>query len=134
MRSRGSRSDRSTGSASQVFFAPCPRGLEAVLCGELTGLGAQAVTATPGGAAFAGPFELCYRVNLMTRIASRVLWRVFHGAYKNEQDAYAAATRLPWGQWFSATRTIKVKVSARDCPLKSLDFVTLRIKDAVCDA
>jgi len=26
-----------------------------------------------------------------------------------------------------------VKVSAQQCPLKSLDFVTLRIKDAVCD-
>ncbi len=134
MRSQGKKSGRTDDSASQAFFAPCPRGLEAVLCEELAGLGAQAVTSTPGGAAFTGPFELCYRINLDSRIASRVLWRLFHGAYRNEQDIYAAATSLPWGQWFSAKRTIKVKVSARDCPLKSLDFVTLRIKDAVCDA
>jgi len=117
----------------QSFFAPCPRGLEGVLCAELEQLGAQAVVATPGGAAFAGPFALCYRVNLESRIASRVLWRVFHGSYRDEQDLYRAAHELPWRDWFAARRTIKVKVSAQHCPLKSLDFVTLRIKDAVCD-
>jgi len=118
---------------NQSFFAPCPRGLEGVLCAELEQLGAQAVVATPGGAAFAGPFALCYRINLESRIASRVLWRVFHGSYRDEQDLYRAAHELPWRDWFAARRTIKVKVSAQHCPLKSLDFVTLRIKDAVCD-
>jgi len=118
---------------NQSFFAPCPRGLEGVLCAELEQLGAQAVVATPGGAAFAGPFALCYRINLESRIASRVLWRVFHGSYRDEQDLYRAAYELPWRDWFAARRTIKVKVSAQHCPLKSLDFVTLRIKDAVCD-
>jgi putative N6-adenine-specific DNA methylase len=118
---------------NQSFFAPCPRGLEGVLCAELEQLGAQAVVTTPGGAGFAGPFALCYRINLESRIASRVLWRVFHGPYGDEQDLYRAAHELPWPDWFAARRTIKVKVSAQHCPLKSLDFVTLRIKDAVCD-
>ena len=117
----------------QMFFASCPRGLEAVLCAELEQLGAQAVAATPGGATFEGPFLLCYAVNLHSRVASRVLWRVFHGAYRDEQEIYQAAHALPWREWFSQSRTIKVKVSAQHCPLKSLDFVTLRIKDAVCD-
>ena len=31
------------------------------------------------------------------------------------------------------SQTIRVKVTGVKCPLKSLDFVTLRIKDAVCD-
>lgn len=118
---------------NQSFFAPCPRGLEGVLCAELEQLGAQAVVATPGGAAFAGPFALCYRINLESRIASRVLWRVFHGPYHDEQDLYRAAHEFPWRDFFAARRTIKVKVSAQHCPLTSLDFVTLRIKDAVCD-
>jgi putative N6-adenine-specific DNA methylase len=62
-----------------------------------------------------------------------VLWRVFHGRYRNEQDLYRAAYDLPWPDWFSARDTIKVKVSAQQCPLRSLEFVTLKIKDAVCD-
>jgi putative N6-adenine-specific DNA methylase len=117
----------------QTFFAPCPRGLEGMLSAELERLGAQAIVATQGGVQFAGAFALCYRVNLESRIASRVLWRVGHGDYAGEQDLYQAAHDLPWAEWFSAHRTIKVKVSAQHCPLKSLDFVTLRIKDAVCD-
>ena len=118
---------------NQIFFAPCPRGLEAVLRAELEQLGAQDAADVPGGVSFAGAFSLCYAVNLNSRIASRVLWRVFHGTYGDEHDIFQAAHDLPWHEWFSASRTIKVKVSAQHCPLNSLDFVTLRIKDAVCD-
>ena len=116
-----------------TFFAPCPLGLEALLQDELGQLGAQAVVATSGGVEFSGPFELCYKANLESRIASRVLWRVFNGRYRSEQDLYRAAYDLPWPDWFPARQTIKVKVSAQQCPLKSLEFVTLKIKDAVCD-
>lgn len=117
----------------ETFFAPCPRGLEEVLSAELKQLGAQTPAVTPGGVGFTGPFDLCYTVNLESRIASRVLWRVRHGPYRREQDLYQLAVDLPWPQWFSSRCTIKVKVSAQHCPLTSLDFVTLRIKDAVCD-
>jgi len=96
-------------------------------------LGANDFVAAQGGLAFTGNFRLCYRVNLESRIASRVLWRVYHGSYRHEEDIYRAAYGLPWPEWFSPRETIKIKVSAQHCPLKSLDFVTLRIKDAVCD-
>jgi len=117
----------------EQFFAPCPRGLESVLADELTALEAGSLVPTHGGVGFSGPFALCYRVNLESRIASRVLWRVWQGPYRHEQDLYEASAALPWRDWFSPDRTIKVKVSAQQCPLKSLDFVTLRIKDAICD-
>lgn len=117
----------------QTFFAPCPRGLEAVLRAELETLGARDVIDLPGGVSFTGPFSLCYTVNLHSRIASRVLWRVFQGTYRDERDIFQAAHLLPWQEWFAVSRTIKVKVSAQQCPLKSLNFVTLRIKDAICD-
>ncbi|TLY24642.1 MAG: class I SAM-dependent RNA methyltransferase [Nitrospirae bacterium] len=126
---------RSTGVDKPVerFFAPCPRGLEGVLAAELEELGARDLAATAGGVGFAGPFRLCYRVNLESRSASRVLWRVFHGRYRTEQDVYQATYDLPWRDWFSTSRTIKIKVSAQHCPLTSLDYTTLKIKDAVCD-
>ncbi|WP_447974828.1 THUMP domain-containing class I SAM-dependent RNA methyltransferase [Nitrospira sp. Kam-Ns4a] len=117
----------------QTFFAPCPRGLEAALCVELAELGARAIRPAPGGVGFRGPFQLCYRVNLESRLASRVLWQVAKGRYRREADLYGAAVALPWPDWFSACRTIKVTVTAIRCPLRSLDFVTLRIKDAICD-
>lgn len=115
------------------FFTPCPRGLEPVLVDELAGLGAAAVKATAGGVAFRGTLALCYRVNLESRIASRVLMRIAEGGYRDEQDVYDAAYAIRWQDWFTPQQRIKVKVSAHRCPLKSLDFVTLRVKDAVCD-
>lgn len=120
-------------STNQRFFAPCPRGLEPVLSDELREIGAGHVAATAGGVQFEGPWALCYRANLESRIASRILWRVGQAPYRTEADVYDAARKLNWQAWFTAHRTIKIKVSAQACPLKSLDFVTLRIKDAVCD-
>ncbi|MGH7231121.1 MAG: THUMP domain-containing protein, partial [Nitrospiraceae bacterium] len=101
-----------------MFFAPCPRGLESLLCEELQSLGVRDSAATQGGVGFTGSFDLCYLANLESRIASRVLWQVGSGAYRSEQDLYDAALEMAWPEWFSARRTIKVKVSARHCPLK----------------
>ncbi len=116
------------------FFSPCPRGLEAVLAQELSALGATAISAADGGVQFAGPFALCYRANLESRIASRILWRVASAQYRSEDDIYNTTLALKWPQWFDVGNTIRVNLAAVRCPLKSLDFVTLRIKDAVCDA
>lgn len=51
----------------------------------------------------------------------------------NEADIYRITRMLPWGKWFSPTLTIRVNVAAITCPLRSLDFITLKIKDAICD-
>lgn len=115
------------------FFAPCPRGLETVLAAELETLGAAAILPTDGGVAFTGDKSLCYRVNLQSRIASRILWKLADTRYRAEKDIYDAAYAVPWHEWFDAEQTFRVKVSAIRCPLRSLDFVTLKIKDAVCD-
>lgn len=116
------------------FFAPCPRGLESLLAAELGKLGAKDVQAVDGGAAFTGEMQVCYAVNLQSRVASRVLWRVGHGPYRSEHDLFAAAFGLPWKNWFDVRCSIRVNVSAIRSPLKSLEFATLRIKDAVCDS
>lgn len=117
----------------ETFFATCPRGLEGVLAEELTALTATEVRPVDGGVGFRGPYALCYRINLESRIASRVLWRIGHCRYRDENDIYAAARKLQWAQWFGANETIRVETAAIKSPLQSLDFVTLRVKDAVCD-
>jgi putative N6-adenine-specific DNA methylase len=115
------------------FFATCPRGLEAVLQDELAAIGAADVSPVDGGVHFKGAFPLCYAVNLESRVASRVLWQVHHTGYRSERDIFEAVRALPWHDSFSVDRSIRVDVSAIRAPVKSLDFVTLRIKDAICD-
>jgi len=118
---------------TESFFAPCPRGLEAPLAAELTALGAAFVTPTDGGASFAGPLELAYHANLESRLASRVLWRVAHGRCRNEDELYTLVRDIDWGRHFKPERTLRVDVAATRSPLPSLEFATLKIKDAVCD-
>ena len=117
----------------EKFFATCPRGLEGVQAEELASLGASDVNPVDGGVAFGGDLALCYAVNLESRVASRVLWQVGHAPYRDEHEVFEAARVLPWARLFDVRRTIRVNVSAIRSPLKSLDFVTLRVKDAVCD-
>ena len=117
----------------QKFFAPCPRGLEAVLAGEIAKLGAGEITAAEGGVGFSGPLAVAYAANLHSRIASRVLWQVGSGRYRSEDDVYRGVNALDWPDLFDGAQTIRVNVAAVRSPLNSLDFITLRIKDAVCD-
>lgn len=115
------------------FFAPCPRGLERLLAEELSSLGASALQTTAGGVAFAGSWETCYRANLWSRLASRVLWQIAEFRYATENDIYRETRALAWPQLFAVSRTLRVNVTAQRCTLRSVEFVTLRIKDAVCD-
>jgi putative N6-adenine-specific DNA methylase len=117
----------------ETFFATCPRGLENELAKEFHVLGGQEICVTPGGVECQGLFSLCYRLNLESRIASRILWRVGHGSYRHAEDLYRLALQLPWPEWFSVNCRIKVRLVAQQSPLKSLDFATLRVKDAICD-
>ncbi|MGB4812707.1 MAG: THUMP domain-containing protein, partial [Methylophilaceae bacterium] len=115
------------------YFATCPRGLEALLSDELKAQQARNVQITDGGVSFMGDLAVCYRANLHSRIATRILVQVGRGQYASEDDLYQAAYKLNWPNLFDVKHDFMVKVTGVKCPLKSLEFATLRIKDAVCD-
>ncbi|WP_374326142.1 class I SAM-dependent RNA methyltransferase [Azonexus sp.] len=115
------------------YFAICPRGLEELLLEELRGIGAAELRTTHGGVHFSGDWAVCYRANLESRLATRILWHLVTGPYVKEDDIYRLALRQLWPNHFAVTRTMRVVTTAIKCPLKSLDYVTLRVKDAVCD-
>ncbi|MCG5074471.1 THUMP domain-containing class I SAM-dependent RNA methyltransferase [Paraburkholderia tagetis] len=123
------------------FFAPCPRGLEAPLAAELAETaqrhlppGALEVGAeVPGGVHFRGNWAGGMAANLHSRIASRVLLKLAQRPYRGEQDIYALAREQQWEKWFSPNETIRIDITAIKSPLRSLEFATLRVKDAICD-
>lgn len=118
---------------AETFFAICPRGLEPLLADELRALGAQKLAPEGGGVSFAGTLGTAYAANLASRIASRVLWQVATGEYRDERDLYAQARAVDWERHFDPRQTLRVDVSASRSPLRSLDFATLKIKDAIVD-
>ncbi len=119
--------------AIEKFFAPCPRGLEGVLADELTALGAQKIEPTDGGVGFSGPYELGQRACYWSRVASRVLWQQADAEYRSEDDIYRLARAVDWPHLFASHLTIRVETNAIRSPLRSLDFVSLKVKDAIVD-
>ena len=118
---------------NQQYFATCPRGLEALLQAELQGVGAKNIKPTDGGVSFMGDVAVCYQANLHSRIATRIMWQVARGKYATEEDLFDAAYKINWANWFDVKHDFMVKVTGVKCPLKSLEFATLKIKDAICD-
>lgn len=119
--------------APTVFFAPCPRGLEAVLADELRGLGATVRETPSGGVRFEGDTQVALMANLHSRIASRVLQQVAHGSYRGEDDLYRLAHETEWERWHDPLASLRVDTTAVGAPVRSLQFATLRIKDGIVD-
>ncbi|KPF57970.1 RNA methyltransferase [beta proteobacterium AAP51] len=115
------------------LFLPCAGGVEALLAEEVQRLTGVAAEATRGGVWVEGDARTAMQLNLESRLATRVLWPLAEGYYRDEHDLYDLARRVPWGEWISPAQTLRVDVSAQRSPLKSLNFAALRIKDAVCD-
>ncbi len=128
------------------FFVVCPGGLELPLAQELAeiaqrpdskALGAWVIDPTPtsptGGIGLAAPISAAMALNLHSRIASRVLLQMAQAPYRQEEDLYKLASGLAWEDWFTSQQTLRVDVTAHRSPLKSLNFATLKIKDAIVD-
>ncbi|MBQ5948539.1 class I SAM-dependent RNA methyltransferase [Massilia sp. ST3] len=112
--------------------------MEAALADELGEIAQLSTTLkvhnqVPGGVHCSGSLTDAYLVNLHSRIASRVLMRISQRSYNNENDIYDLVLEQPWEDWFGTEHTIRVDVTAVKSPLKSLEFTTLKIKDAICD-
>lgn len=116
------------------LFLPCAAGVEALLADEVRALSSGEVTTGRGGVALTGDAALVMRLNLESRLAQRVLWRVAEAPYRDEGELYALAHAVRWHDWISPQQTLRVDTTARNAPVKSLNFASLRIKDAVCDA
>lgn len=112
--------------------ATCAAGLETVLAAELEALGAMAVPGR-GSVAFEGDLALAYRANLHVRIASRILLRLAEASCASEDELYRIVHAVDWEAWFGPGQTLRVDVTARRSPLRSLNFATLRTKDAIVD-
>ncbi len=115
------------------LFAPCPRGLEALLRQEIEVIGGAQARQAPGGVAFEGDQDTVYRVNLYSRLASRVLMQIGEGRYRDEEDIYRAALRIEWEHHLHCRQTLRVDTTAVRSPLRSLNFANLRVKDAIVD-
>ena len=118
------------------LFLPCAAGVEDFLAQEvhgLTGLAGDDLMASRGGVFVRGSWRDAMKLNLHCRLAQRVLVELAHAPYRSENDLYAIASGVAWEIWFTPKQTFKIETTAQHSPLQSLNFATLRIKDAIAD-
>jgi putative N6-adenine-specific DNA methylase len=121
---------------SLQLFLPCAAGVEDLLAQEvhrLTGLVGDDLMSARGGVFARGSWRDAMQLNLHGRLAQRVLVQLSHTPYRSENDLYQAASAVAWENWFSPKQTFKIETTAQHSPLQSLNFATLRIKDAIAD-
>ncbi len=116
------------------FFAMTSRGLNDVLEQELKDLGVEKVLKGPGGVYFDGNWAACYRVNLRSRVATRVLLPILDfPAYKNE-ELYHNVRKHDFTKYIKPTGTMAVEANVRESgAFHDQRFVAMKIKDAIVD-
>lgn len=115
------------------FFATCARGLEPVLAGELTALGASDVEPGRGGVTFRGEPALLYRACLWLRTAVRVLRPIHEFDAHSPDELYDAVRSVNWSEWMTPDQTLAVDCNVRDSAITHSQFAARRVKDAICD-
>ena len=118
------------------LFVPCAAGVESFLAYEvaqITGLPAGDMQTLRGGVQLQASWRAALQLNLHSRLGMRVLIQLAHQPYASEDDIYNAASSVAWEMWFTPKQSFRVEITAQHSPLKSLNFATLRVKDAIAD-
>ncbi len=115
------------------FFAACTLGLENVLAGELTALGASDVHPGRGGVEFRGDENIGYRACLWLRSAVHVQELLVDAAVESPDDLYDRVFAVQWETMLAPDGTLAVDASVRDSFTTHSGFAALKTKDAVVD-
>ncbi len=119
---------------SLAFFAVAAPGVEYLLGEELTELGIPKVEVQEGGVAFSGDTEWMMRVNLWSRIASRVLVRAAGFSAPNLRALAAGAAKVSWSSFLGPQHRIRVKATCHASRVYHSGAAAQRVMDAACRA
>jgi putative N6-adenine-specific DNA methylase len=124
------------------LVATCALGLEEILAGELTALGACEVTVERGAVTFVGGWTDCYRANWRLRTANRVLvelatWEAADAAALAAGARAAVSLRggaaLDVGALLHPDRSFALKATATGTDVGSVRWALLSVKDGLVD-
>lgn len=115
------------------FYAPAPRGLKEPLRQEFHALGFAKIKSVASGITFEGPWIDCYRANIQSRIANRILKPLLDFVAYEPEELYRHIRRHDFTKYIKPHQTIRVEASITESKLRDQRFVALKIKDAIVD-
>lgn len=118
---------------TNLFIAQTSMGLEDVLVNELKDLGLKSPTKNRGFINFEGTWEDCYRINLASRIATRVLYHIQTLVARNPEELYFKVQEHDYTQYIDPNGTFAVETHGKSHFFTDSRFVSLKVKDAIAD-
>ena len=115
------------------MIAKTLRGLEDVLCDELTGLGAEDVEAGTRMVSFRGDKALLYKANVSLRTALRVLKPIAKFEAADTDELYDYVREFDWEQFIGPDSTFSVDSTVNSAEFNHSKYVTYRVKDGIAD-
>lgn len=127
-------SPKSTIAASDFrMTAKTMYGLEEVLVGELSKLGARNIEKHNRAVSFTGDKGFLYKANLCLRTALRILVPITTFRVGNEQDLYNGIKKIDWEQYMGVHDTLAVDCSLNSDLFTHSQYLSQKAKDAVVD-
>lgn len=115
------------------FFATTGQGVIEPLQKELSDLGYQHLQATPSGVLFETNWKGCYKANLESRLASRILKPLIDFPAYQPEDIYSHIAKHDFTKYIRPEQTLAVDASVKECMLRDQRFVAMKAKDAIVD-
>jgi putative N6-adenine-specific DNA methylase len=115
------------------YFAKIAEGLKEAGAEELAELGAEDIEPEFSGIHFKADKSTLYRINYLTRLASRCLAPLISFHCHDTDTLYRKAKQIRWEDFFAKGRTFAVSGNVSDSTISHSKYASLRLKDAIAD-
>ena len=115
------------------FYASTSRGLSHVLAHELKNLDIKVIKEDRQGVEFEGPWTDCVRVNLRSRVATRVSLPVLDFPAYNEQELYDNIMKHDFTKYLKPNQKFMIKAKVKDSKITDQRLVAMKVKDGIAD-
>ncbi|MBN2716010.1 MAG: hypothetical protein JXX14_09145, partial [Deltaproteobacteria bacterium] len=120
-------------SSMETFFATTFQGVEKVLANELKALGAHNVKPANRGVSFQGDLATCYKANLWSRTAHRILWQIATFDARDKDALYNGVRQVNWLDHTTQQNTLAVDTVGTNDNLIHTQFTSQVVKDGIVD-
>lgn len=115
------------------FIATASKGLGDALLKEIQDMGIPSAVKVSAGVEFEGNWATCYKVNLRSRIASRVLLTILDFPAYNADEVYHNMMKHDFTKYIDPDQLMMVEATVRESAIRDQRFLAMRVKDAIVD-
>lgn len=116
------------------LFITCSQHLEPLLLEELTGLGISGVRLGFRGVYAPYLLENVFKINYLSRLATRVLLPLAQFHCPDTQTLYNEAKKIPWLDYLDENKTFAIDANIKHPQIRHSLYGAQLVKDAICDA